>query len=60
MGSKTIIETNIDLRGGVRKYKCHRQKFFDGDENIWERDETFEESWDLNDSNMPDWLRQYL
>ena len=44
----------------VYKYKCHRYKFFDGDENNWEYDETLVDSWGINDSSMPDWLRQYI
>jgi hypothetical protein len=44
----------------VEKYKCHRQKFFDGDENNWETEEELLESWNVNDTDMPEWLRQYL
>ena len=44
----------------VYKYKCHRQKFFDGDESNWEHGEDCEESWSIDDPSMPDWLRQYI
>ena len=44
----------------VVKYKCHRQKSFDGDENNWDTDEYAVESWDIDDHSMPAWLRQYI
>ena len=44
----------------VYKYRCGRVKFFDGDENNWEETEDLEDSWDINDPNMPDWLKQYI
>ena len=44
----------------IVKYKCHRQKSFDGRENSWSEEETVVESWNINDSDLPDWLRNYL
>ena len=44
----------------VEKYKCHRQKVFDGKENEWREYEEFVDSWQINDSSMPEWLRDYL
>lgn len=44
----------------VVKYKCHRQKFFDGDENVWNNDENAVDTWDISDPGLPEWLRQHL
>lgn len=44
----------------VVKYKCHRQKFFDGHESNWETDEDVEDSWNIDNPDMPDWLHRYL
>ena len=41
-------------------YKCHKYKFFDGDENNREEDEYIDVSWKLDDPEMPEWLNGYL
>lgn len=44
----------------IYKYKCHRQKFFDGHENNWESSEDLVESWNVDDPDLPDWINNYL
>ena len=43
-----------------KQYKCHRQKFFDGNENNWEESEELTNSWSIDSSNLPQWLHNYL
>lgn len=44
----------------VVKYKCHRFKFFNGDENEWEEEETEETSWNINDPDMPEGPKNHI
>lgn len=46
--------------GKVLKYKCHRQKGFDGEESVWKNDENVVAEWEMDDPGLPDWLHQYL
>ena len=60
-GKQNYYWNEYRLEGNtVSKYKCHEHKFFDGRENTWESDETFIESWEIGDPDMPEWLKQYL
>ena len=60
-GRQNYYRNEYRLEGGVvTKYKCHRWKFFDGDESTWEREEEEVDSWSVNDPNMPEWLHQYI
>lgn len=60
-GKQNYYWNEYRLKGNtVEKYKCHRQKFFDGKENVWGKEEHLEESWDINSKGMPTWLNKYI
>lgn len=60
-GKQNYYHNEYRLEGNlVVKYKCNRRKFFDGNESNWEMSESEDDSWEIGDPNMPDWLNQYL
>lgn len=60
-GKQNYYWNEYRLEGNeVTKYKCNRYKHFDGKENEWMENENKEESWAIDDPDMPGWLGQYL
>lgn len=60
-GSHNTYWYEYRLEGNtVYKYKCHEYKMFNGEENECDTTDKLVESWDINDNNMPDWLKKYL
>lgn len=44
----------------ITKFKCHRQKTFDGKESSWGKEERAEQSWKKGDANIPSWLNKFI
>ncbi len=60
-GKQNYYWNEYSLEGDtVYKYKCHRFKFFNGDENEWEEEKNLVDSWKIGDPEMPEWLDQYI
>lgn len=53
---------NIYKRVGdeIRRYKGHRYKSFDRGESLWNYDEQLEDSWDIDDLSIPEWLKNKI
>ena len=52
-----VIEQDGDT---VTKSRVTSMKFFDGDENIKEKSVRKVDSWNINDPNIPGWLKKHL
>ena len=60
-GKQNYYWNEYRLEGGeIAKFKGHRYQLFDGRESNWNTDESFEESWSLEDPKLPNWLRNYV
>ena len=44
----------------IVNYRCHRQKFIDGNITDWKMEESVEGTWKLDDPDMPEWIKQYI
>lgn len=60
-GKQNYYHNEYEREGDeVVKYKCNRQKSFDGRESSWHESRRKVDSWSIDDSSMPDWLRKKL
>ena len=60
-GKQNYYYNQYRLEGDkVVKYYCHRQRVFNGKGSEWQIEETAVDSWNVNDVNMPEWLKGYV
>ena len=59
-GKDTVKIATIGMSTDLKAARLLNTSAIDTNENNWEEDEHEEVSWNLDDPNMPEWLRQYI
>ena len=60
-GKQNYYHNEYEREGDkVVKYKCGRQRSFDGEESNWHTSKRKTQSWSVDDPSRPDWLKSKL